>query len=188
MMTSLVWENRAARSLEYCNWAATETAFVLEGTVILFLDRLPARVTYRVEGDGRWRTRAVTIQQELAGATKYLTLEIDDKQVWHTAGAALAFATGLYDIDLEITPATNTIPIRRMGLGQGDARSVEAVWVRFPSLTLEPLQQRYTRLDRLLYRYEGLSIGYETLLEVDESGLVRDYRGLWRQVHHDTPL
>ncbi|WP_148681759.1 putative glycolipid-binding domain-containing protein [Candidatus Nitrososphaera gargensis] len=64
----------------------------------------------------------------------------------------IPFAAGIHDVDLEVTPATNTLPIRRLCLEDGKSQQVDAVWVHFPSLTLEWLQQRYTGIDRRHYR------------------------------------
>ena len=81
------------------------------------------------------------------------------------------------DIDLEISPSTNTIPIRRLNLGIGKESEVSAAWVRFPGLTVEPLHQRYARTGTNRYRYA--SRDFATDLEVDDLGLVTRYEGGW---------
>jgi uncharacterized protein len=181
-MKTILWENRESHSLEYFNLSARGDGFTLAGTVVLLLDKLPAQISYRVDCTRHWQTRRVTINQERDGDTKDLVLETSDRQTWHTADSDLSFASGIVDIDLEITPATNTLPLRRAVLGVGESMQVDALWVRFPALTLEILPQRYTRLASNLYRYESLSSGFNTELEVDELGLVVDYKGLWRSV------
>ena len=72
----------------------------------------------------------------------------------------MPFLTGLFDVDLEISPATNALPIRRLVLQVGEAWKVESVWVRFPSLKLERLRKRYSRISNKSYKYEVLSNGY----------------------------
>src|SRR5712664_99467 len=39
------------------------------------------------------------------------------------------------DIDLAVTPATNTLPIRRLNLEVGQSQEVTAAWLKFPDLT-----------------------------------------------------
>jgi hypothetical protein len=177
-MKAILWKSTDNSSLEYFSLAA----FALEGTIILLLKGLPARITYRIECDRCWKTRNVSIHQERAGKTTHLTLKVDSKQMWKAKESAVAFATGMYDIDLEVTPATNTIPIRRIRLKEGESQQVDAVWVRFPSLKLERLRQRYTRIDRRHYKYESLSTGFKAHLEVDKFGLIVSYGNLWRRV------
>jgi hypothetical protein len=142
----LVWENRENRSVEYFTLHTTVDFFVVHGTVIMPLEQTPTKITYRLDCDKQWRTRNVSINQERAGKTSQLSLKVSDKQVWRRSGSKVSFATGLFDVDLEISPATNTLPIRRIGLNIGESQEVDAVWVRFPSLKLERLPQRYTRI------------------------------------------
>jgi uncharacterized protein len=183
-MKAILWENKDSHSMEYFNLTRSNDAFVLEGTVLLLLEGLPTRVAYKIECDKRWKTRVVSIRQERSGsATNHLTLKVSSRQIWKTVkGSTISFAAGIQDVDLEITPATNTIPIRRIGLKEGESAQVDAVWVRFPSLKLELLQQRYTRISHRLYKYECPSTGYQSQLEVDGSGMVVSYGDLWHRV------
>jgi uncharacterized protein len=181
-MKSILWEDRDRHSLEYFQLAPHAYGITLEGTVVLLMDGLPARVSYKVECNLDWRTKTVSIERDLAGDLKQLTLEVSDHQMWRAGDTAISFADGIFDVDLEITPATNTLPTRRIALKEGESRELDALWVRFPSLTLERLPQRYTRIGRNLYRYEALLSGFQTELEVDESGLVTHYHGYWRHV------
>jgi uncharacterized protein len=182
VIKALLLENKDSHSLEYFNLIAKENMFVLEGTIVVLLDGSPTRIIYKIESDKNWKTRGVAIRQERSGITSHLTLKVSNRQIWKTKGSTIPFAPGLHDVDLEVTPATNTLPIRRIGLKEGESRQVDAVWVRFPSLTLERLQQRYTRIGRRRYRYEYLPAGYQAELEVDECGVVVSYDNRWRRV------
>jgi len=177
-MGPILWKKSSDHSVEYFNLTIYESASVLEGTVVLLLDHLPTRITYKVECDKYWKTRVAIIHQERAGDTEHLTLKVNEEQIWQTDEFTVPFATGLHDVDLEITPATNTLPVRRLGLKEGESQLVDAVWVRFPSLSLERLHQRYTRIDHRLYKYENPLIGYQAELEVDEFGLITRYDDL----------
>lgn len=85
------------------------------------------------------------------------------------------------DIDLEFSPLTNTLPIRRLAPRVGHGVDVTAAWVRFPSLTVEPLVQRYDRLDTRRYRY-STNTGFETAIDVDDLGFVTRYGDIWERV------
>jgi hypothetical protein len=89
---------------------------------------------------------------------------------------------GCLDVDLAFTPATNLLPLRRLGLAVGEGRDATAAWVRFPELDIQPLPQRYTRLAERLVRYESRGGAFTADLEVDELGLVMRYPPLWELV------
>jgi uncharacterized protein len=98
------------------------------------------------------------------------------------AAMEIPAVAGCLDVDLAFTPATNLLPLRRLGLAVGESREMTAAWVRFPDLSVEPLAQRYTRLDEHRVRYESLGGAFTAELEVDELGLVVTYPPLWERV------
>jgi len=98
------------------------------------------------------------------------------------AAVEIPSVAGCLDVDLAFTPATNILPLRRLGLAVGESREMIAAWVRFPDLSIEPLAQRYTRLDERRVRYESRGGAFTAELEVDELGLVVRYPPLWERV------
>jgi hypothetical protein len=179
---TVLWRKTDDISIEYSVLQCDGDGFVLEGTVILILDSLPVKVTYRVDCDSHWRTRHVKLQQEQAGKVSKLLLDVDENQHWQENQVPLQFADGLFDVDFEISPATNTLPIHRLNLKVGESAKSTAVWVRFPSLKLERLKQRYSRVGDRSYRYEAPELGFEAQLEIDEAGLMVKYGDLWMRI------
>ena len=84
------------------------------------------------------------------------------------------------DVDLSFTPATNTLPIRRLGLEIGEEAEIHVAWLVGPKLSVQRVPQRYTRLAEDRYRYTQDE--FEAELTVDRQGLVLEYEGLWRAI------
>ena len=101
--------------------------------------------------------------------------------MWRCGGQELPALRGCLDIDLALTPATNTLPIRRLDLGVGSSESVIAAWVKFPELTVEARSQRYNRTAKNTYRYES-NTGFSAEIVVDDLGLVVTYAGDWERI------
>jgi len=90
---------------------------------------------------------------------------------------------GAIDVDLSITPFTNTLPIWRLDLAEGQAADIRAVYVRLPDLTVTIDPQRYTCLQRgRRYRYESLDSDFVREIDIDVHGLVVTYPGLFRRI------
>ena len=83
------------------------------------------------------------------------------------------------DIDIQVTPATNTLPIRRLNLAVGESADVTAAWFRIPECQVEPLRQRYTRTAEDTYLYESPDHNFSATLTVDDLGLVITYDPGW---------
>lgn len=182
LQRALVWRRLDEPGAEYFALSSGDEGWGLEGTVVVALDGRPLGVRYHVQCDTDWRTRSVTVEVLAGTEERALSLTTDDEQRWWTAGRELPHLRGCLDVDLGVTPATNTLPIRRLALSVGDSREIVAAWVRFPTLAVEALPQRYSRLAHRLYRYESGNGAFTAELEVDDLGLVTRYNGGWERV------
>lgn len=169
-------------SLQHLQIIEHPKSYRIEGKIVLLLEDQPTFVDYQVKCNLKWETVWATINQIHGSQRQRLVVLHPQSRGWFTNGTGVAFPEDVQDIDLEISPATNTLPIRRLNLGVGQSAEVSAVWVRFPSLKLELLRQRYTRLDANHYHYEAPVLNFTARLEVDDEGVIVDYEGLWRRV------
>ena len=142
---------------------------------------LVARLRYVVECDKGWCTRSSIIEGEVGERPFQLALAADGVGNWTRDGAPVPEFAGALDIDLGFTPATNTLPIRRLALAVGQSAPVRSAWLRFPELRLEPLQQTYTHEVELIFHYRALVDGelFVARLDTDVFGRVVRYEGLW---------
>jgi hypothetical protein len=102
-----------------------------------------------------------------------------DGENWTANGVDIPAVAGCLDVDLGFSPATNLLPIRRLGLKVGESAAVRAAWVHFPELTVQLLEQTYTRLADDKYRYESGGGSFRRELKVDDKGFVLEYPDLW---------
>jgi uncharacterized protein len=142
-------------------------------------------VEYRITFDERWATLGAEVSVHHAGHSRQLRLRREPSGRWLADGRELEACRGALDVDLGVTPSTNTSAIRRLGLAVGASAELTPTWVRFPQLAIEPLPQRYTRLGERTYLYESLRDGvvvFHARLEVDGTGLVERYEGLFERI------
>ncbi len=79
------------------------------------------------------------------------------KGVWFVEGRKRTDLRQCTDIDIEASPVTNTIPIRRTALKVGECVDLTAAWMRFASLVVASLKQSYESLDARKYLYWSTS-------------------------------
>jgi hypothetical protein len=164
---------------EWCTLTVRPTGASLVGTVIGAQGGLPLRIEYQVLTSSGGLTTAVHVRQWHGFEKRQVTLDRSEKGAWTRDGSAVRQLKGCTDVDLEFSPATNALPIRRLRLAVGASEAIQAAWVRFPELTVEKSRQRYTRVDdEGTYRYASDS--FEADLTVDEDGLVYGYAE-WRR-------
>lgn len=173
----LTWRSAELDSVEEFELSPTRAGHRLTGTVRLPYEGKPATIRYHVNVDDQWRTTFVDVHLQTEDDQRHLMLESDDAGHWAKDGRYADRLQGTLDIDLGWTPATNTLPIRRLGLSVGESAQVKAAWVRWPEWTLGPLDQTYERLDEKLWRYS--SKNFTADLVVDDDGVVRQYGDIW---------
>src|ERR1700730_5688051 len=175
----ILWQGLLTPSMERFVVGASAKGFEFSGLILQAHEESPYVVRYAIEVDGAWRTRKVEVELE-DGGQRRLSLTVDGEGNWSHDGQRLEQVAGCIDVDLEWSPSTNTLPIRRLALAPGDTKTVAAVWVRFPSLEVQRIEQSYERLADRRYRYR--SGRFTADLAVDEDGIVLQYGVNWKAV------
>ena len=163
---------------EHCTLTVRDSGLSLVGTVLGAEGGLPVRVEYRILADAAGLTAAVSVRDLRGFEQRTLALTRDARGNWSLNGLPARSLKGCTDVDLGCSPATNTLPIRRLRLAVGASHTIRAAWVRFPELVVEKTAQTYTRLDEFTYHYASGT--FEADLTVDDDGLVAAY-AVWRR-------
>jgi uncharacterized protein len=174
-----VWRRADKPGHEFCTLAKTDHGMKLTGVTVLTDAKVPCCLQYTIEVDAKWRT----LLCRLTGYVGKHAITIDIRREgaqWLLNGNEVPEVAGAIDIDLGFSPSTNMLPIRRLGLEVGKSEAIRAAWLRFPELTLESLDQTYTRLTPDTFRYESGGGKFRRDLKVDQFGMIIDYPELWR--------
>ncbi len=181
LIADVLWSRRDEVSIEHCRILEHPDYISIDGRVLSAIDGRPYRADYTIRCDREWRTQTVLVHV-VEGMTSRIELERLPTGGWRRDGADIPGSDDLIDIDLSITPATNTLPIRRLGLGIGESAAVEALWVVFPELRTERLSQTYTRTHERALRYTSNDGNFVARLKVDDEGVVVTYGDLWERI------
>lgn len=190
-MTIIVrWTDWEGAGLELCALREDADGLSLEGALVGTREGLYG-ASYQVRTDARFRTREVEVRY--AGGAR-LHVASDGEGRWRDLlhNASLSDLDGCLDVDIGVTPATNTLPIRRLNLAANESRDIVVAYVPLPSQitgSFRPTRadQRYTCLaPGRTYRYEGLFRSFVADLDIDGAGLVLDYPPMFRRVAEAT--
>jgi uncharacterized protein len=174
----MLWHGIYLKGHEACRLYQIENQWCLKGTAVSHEGR-PCGLSYFVVSDLGWNTRSAVVSGWLANDSVNIELSVDAHRRWQLNGAGKSAVEGCVDLDLNFSPSTNLLPIRRLGLRIGQQAEVNAAWLRFPNFELEPLSQVYLRLDEFTYRYSSGGGKFVADLTVNEIGFVTRYAGLW---------
>lgn len=140
----------------------------------------PARLDYVVDCDSRGRTRDARVTGWIGSQAWDVRVERLESGVWRLDGKTVEGVQDCVDVDFGFTPATNLLLLRRLALPVGQATDVRVAWLDLPDPSLVPLPQRYERRTAHSYWYDSPTVPYQAMLDIADSGFVRDYPGLWK--------
>jgi hypothetical protein len=180
--TIVRWQDWSGKGIEHLVLRDGPEDIVAEAVILGATDEGVFAARYRIVCDKSWRVRKAEISQ--IGEGYAIELASDGAGNWVDGSVTpLPRLASAIDIDISVTPFTNTLPIRRLGLQAGQSAEILAAYVQLPGLAFTTDRQRYTCLEpNRRYRYESLDSDFTRDIEVDDRGLVVTYPGLFRRM------
>ena len=176
---SIRWRSLEHGGLEQFRFTEWQSELNVRSAVIGDVDEAGLGVFYEVNLGLDWVVAGVILQRTDG---VMVVLSSDGRGNWTDAHGARPDLDGCIDIDFEMTPFTNSLPIRRVPLGIGETKRFRMAYI--PADTLEPFadEQIYTRLSQNTYCFEEADGSFTADITVDEDGFVVDYPGLFERV------
>lgn len=176
------WQEWTGAGVQHLVLHEADDAIVANAVVVGMEEETPVGAWFRITCDTAWHVRKVAAG--VAGDDRRIALSADGQGNWHDGdGKSLPALAGAIDVDLPLTPFTNTLPVRRLGLRASQSADLRVVYIVLPAFEITISPQRYVCLEPLRrYRYESLDSSFVREVEVDGSGLVVTYPGLFRRL------
>ncbi len=174
--------------LEHLQLREEQQAIIADGLILGVREHRPFRVRYEIHSTNNFQLRSVRVSV-LSDEPQSLSLLTDGLGTWTTESAEpIPLLSGCLDVDISLTPFTNTLPIRRLALQPSSQATLPMAYIEVPQMQVQVTQQRYTCLEvtplEARYRFESLEHGVSSFtaeLLVDRDGLVLEYPGLFRR-------
>ncbi len=174
---SILWRRLDRRGHEACRVERSDRGWRLAGSAVFQHESGPCLLDYSVLADEAWNTVSARVDGWVRDRTLRVEIDVDPSRRWSLNGVCQPELDGCVDVDLNFSPSTNLLPIRRLALEVGREVAIRAAWLRFPAFALEPLEQTYRRASASLYRYESAGGRFVADLEVNVAGFVTRYPG-----------
>jgi uncharacterized protein len=187
-MKSVRWSQQDGTGLEHLVMREDAPGAVIESAVVGEHEEGAFGLMYRIECDTRWQVMRLALRLSDGRTLDLHRVPCDQTNrhalaEWIDAeGVPQASLRGCIDVDLTATPFTNTLPIRRLRLQEGERHVIRVVYVQVPSLAVRAAEQAYCCIEpNRRYRYDGLDTHFTAELTVDADGFVLDYPGLFKR-------
>lgn len=181
MQKNIFWTGIEYHSLENCVMTITDEGTDISSSIIGRYKDILYTLTYQITTNQFWETTFFEIKSQLYNTIQILRLQSDGKGNWFENGQHIEKFNGCIDIDIALTPLTNTLPINRLKLSEKESKDIKVLYIDILEQQTNPLRQKYTRLSHTDYKYENVPNDFESTICVDELGLVAKYPGLFER-------
>lgn len=169
-------------SVEHCRVQDGGGVVVVESAITGQFGVMPFNTEYHIRLNTDWEMMCADIQVFSNGTGWAVRLERSARG-WILNDVYDPRFDGCADIDISVTPMTNSLPIRRLGLDTGESQGILVVYVDVLERKVEAMPQAYTRTGIWRYEYKNEDYSRRGELLTDEDGLVVNYPGLFRMDH-----
>jgi hypothetical protein len=169
---NVLWSGREYNSLENCVIAMRNGLLDVRSSIVGWYRNEAYRVNYSLSTNTQGEVASLHLEiQHNTRTLQHELLKRGDDGWKHNGNNAPEFK-GCVDVDISLSPLTNTLPINRLSLSVGDSRVIRVIYFDLLSDRIHPVSQRYTRLSNMSYRYENVPNDFEAIIIVDEHGIV----------------
>lgn len=180
----IVWQRWEEPGIEHLYLREENDRVIADGMIVGVIDEQLMRLRYEVQCGPAYQFQVVHVQM-LQPFQRTLTLTRSNDGIWRDGEHnVLPDLAGAFDIDLTVSPFTNTLPIRRLHPPIDQPLEILVAYIDLPAFTIRPECQLYTLIHTSsvdnTYRFEQPSIEYTQDITVDSQGYVVDYPGLFR--------
>ena len=178
MQTNILWSGVEYYSLENCIIDSSDAGIVVTSTIVGSYHEKIYRVEYVIKLNSAWETQHCFLEFQYENEIRKLEFLNNDGK-WSLNGKYKAEFDGCTDVDIPLTPFTNSLPINRLKLCQSEEREINIVYIDLLENSMRHVKQKYRKISSGVYKYENIPNDFETEIKVDEEGFVVDYPELF---------
>jgi hypothetical protein len=178
MSTTIIWRKIDTPGHDACSLYQNAFGWAICGTAVYLFNNTPALANYLVTCDTSWQFLHGKINGFVESKAFEFTISRKNG-LWTLNAVPVSGIETCIDLDLGFTPATNLIQLKRLCLPLNKKAEVPVAWIDISEGALKLLPQSYERKNEISYWYTAPSAGYSGLLEIDSTGFICNYPGLW---------
>ena len=179
METTLLWTGIAYHSLENCVLTYKDESIEVNSVIVGAHESKIYRIDYSIKTNRNWESIFFEVKTQLSDKKAAFNYHSDGRGNWTKNGVPVNEFKGCIDIDISLTPFTNSLPINRIQWELNKPQQIKVLFLDILSQEIIPVQQRYTKLSNTEYKFENVPNDFEAIITVDESGIVVNYPELF---------
>jgi uncharacterized protein len=179
MQANILWTGREYYSLENCLVSVIDGVIHVDSTIVGKYGDALYKVNYRIATNAQGQTISCEVVARRSDEIVEMDFKSNGMGEWTLNGKSAPEFYGCIDVDIPLTPFTNTLPVRRLQLKPGEESVVSVLYIDILEKRISAVRQLYRRVSYDTYHYENIPNDFEANIKVDDDGLVIDYPQLF---------
>jgi len=180
MENIVVWQGISDKTLEVLKWHYVKNNIEVQSVINGNAEGISVLINYKAVINAAWEISYVEIRSVLGEKETFNTLKKEDGK-WFKNNELSPEFSDCTDIDITLTPFTNSLPVNRLSLKMNEEKLINVVYVNIMEKEIAPAQQRYKKLSDTTYRFQTVPNDFEAIITFDDTGFVTDYPGLFQR-------
>ncbi|WP_291910607.1 putative glycolipid-binding domain-containing protein [Chitinophaga sp. CB10] len=180
-MKPVVWQGVRWTSTEFFTLESKGLYQLAQGNIAGVVRDMPFCIHYEIELTNDWKTDSFYIRSFGPDARELRVTSNLLGQWYDKEGNQIAAFDDCLDIDISLTPFTNSLPVNRLQMLPGQSVEINVIYILLPEFELQKVRQRYTMLRENYWLYENVDSDFSAKLSFDENGIMTDYPGLFQK-------
>ncbi|HYF70902.1 MAG TPA: putative glycolipid-binding domain-containing protein [Ohtaekwangia sp.] len=145
MQTNILWTGIEYYSLENCIIDLSENKVGVDSAIIGLYNEKIYRVAYTIKLNNLWQVNYCIIKTQFDNRIKTIKF-LSNQDKWSLDGKYFPEFDGCTDVDIPLTPFTNSLPINRLKLSEGEAKEIDVIYIDLLEDNIKRVKQKYSRV------------------------------------------
>ncbi|GGG90018.1 hypothetical protein GCM10007415_25460 [Parapedobacter pyrenivorans] len=176
-----LWQGKYYNSLEHCIIQLDEEGVKIDSAIVGHLDNQIYSIVYFIDTNQSWEVQHFSINAKINSSP----FQVEGRKAnghWSINGSVVNDFSTCTDIDISLTPLSNSFPINRLKLEDGQQAHIDVIYIDVLEQNIAARSQKYSRLSAERYKYENVPNDFEAVITIDKSGLVISYPELFERI------
>jgi len=182
MQQDIRWKSEYYHTSEHCQLSRLADRLEIQSHITGRYENTAVDLRYTIHTDLQWQVRSFTVNSRLDDMTTIITGAKTRTGTWLINGLPDPALDTCIDIDISLTPFTNSLPINRLSFIPDQPQQIHVVYMDILTKQILHRQQQYTCLSPTRYHFANIPNDFEADITTDENGLVTDYPGLFTRI------
>lgn len=181
MIKKCRWQGLYYNSTEECSIETSADKIVIKSSITGEHKKTTYHANYTIKTDSSWHTVSFEVECSF-NKTQHRISGVHEKSGWMINNQFRKEFSSCIDVDITLTPLTNTLPINRLSLPIDQSRQIDILYINVFENKVYPVKQQYTRKTETIFNFQNVPNDFEADITVDADGYVTNYPKLFKRL------